>query len=92
LDIDWVGAGCVAWIFVGVDFGVGWLKERWLREGSKRDSSTSRTDSFTGVKLKKKRRPASVGMTGFELAGCGEWQDQMNSRFLTRLEKAAGSE
>jgi hypothetical protein len=34
-----------------------------LRDGSKRDPSTARADFFAGAKKKKKRRPASVGMT-----------------------------
>jgi len=36
---------------------------RGLRDRSKRDPSTSRADFFAGAKKKKKRRPASVGMT-----------------------------
>ena len=36
---------------------------RGWRDGSKRDPSTSRADSFAGAKKKKERRPASVGMT-----------------------------
>jgi hypothetical protein len=44
---------CASW-----NFGQG------LRDKSKRDSSISRADSFAGAKLKKKRRLASVGMTG----------------------------
>jgi hypothetical protein len=39
------------------------VRESRLRERSKRDSSTSRADSFAGAKLKKRRRLASVGMT-----------------------------
>jgi hypothetical protein len=35
-----------------------------LRDSSKRDSSAARRDSFAGAKEKKKRRAASVGMTG----------------------------
>jgi hypothetical protein len=34
-----------------------------LREESKRDSSATQADSFAGANEKKKRRPASVGMT-----------------------------
>jgi peptide/nickel transport system substrate-binding protein len=34
-----------------------------LRDKSKRDPSTSRADFFEGAKKKKRRRPASVGMT-----------------------------
>jgi peptide/nickel transport system substrate-binding protein len=36
---------------------------RGLRDRSKRDPSTSRADFFAGAKKRKKRRPASVGMT-----------------------------
>ena len=36
---------------------------RGLRDRSKRDPSTARADFFAGAKKKKKRRPASVGMT-----------------------------
>jgi hypothetical protein len=35
-----------------------------LRDSSKRDSSAAQRDSFAGAKEKKKRRAASVGMTG----------------------------
>ena len=39
-------------------------EEREEREEEKRDSSAAQADSFAGANEKKKRRPASVGMTG----------------------------
>jgi hypothetical protein len=42
----------------------------WLRDQSKRDSSTAQADNFAGAKLGKKRRLASLGMTG--LGGLAE--------------------
>jgi len=38
-------------------------KEREEKEEEKRDSSAAQADSFARAKEKKKRRPASVGMT-----------------------------
>ena len=75
-----------------------WIEERFLDCASRQ---------LHGMKLKKKRRDAPVGMTVFEwMVGVGDkirWESphskneedatrRRNSRFLTRLEKAAGSE
>ena len=42
-----------------------------MRDRSKRDSSAAQADSFAGANEKKKRRLASVAMTGQGLTLCG---------------------
>jgi hypothetical protein len=53
----------------------GGFEEKRRTKRRKRDSSAAQADSFAGANEKKKRRPASVGMTVGRSCWDTEWED-----------------